>query len=92
MAFMHQEQSLEIQEQYIAFLVQNVIDHCTGALKTLDRDVDTLKRYTQLPYPRISYDEAIELLKENDFDVDWGVDFGSPEETFLADRSPVASP
>lgn len=86
MAFMHQEQSLEIQEQYIAFLVQNVIDHCTGALKTLDRDVDTLKRYTQLPYPRISYDEAIELLKENDFDVDWGVDFGSPEETFLADH------
>ncbi|KRM77317.1 asparagine--tRNA ligase [Secundilactobacillus collinoides] len=86
MAFMHQEQSLEIQEQYIAFLVQNVIDHCAGALKTLDRDVDTLKRYTQLPYPRISYDEAIELLKENDFDVDWGVDFGSPEETFLADH------
>lgn len=86
MAFMHQEQSLEIQEQYIAFLVQNVIDHCAAALKTLDRDVDTLKRYTQLPYPRISYDEAIELLKENDFDVDWGVDFGSPEETFLADH------
>lgn len=86
MAFMHQEQSLEVQEQYIAFLVQNVIDHCAGALKTLDRDVETLKRYTQLPYPRISYDEAIDLLKENDFDVDWGVDFGSPEETFLADH------
>ncbi len=67
-------------------MVQNVIDHCAGALKTLDRDVETLKRYTQLPYPRISYDEAIDLLKENDFDVDWGFDFGSPEETFLADH------
>nr|WP_033618573.1 asparagine--tRNA ligase [Lactiplantibacillus pentosus] len=86
MAFMHQEQSLEIQERYIAFLVQGVIDHCQYALDILGRDVETLKKYTKLPYPRISYDEAIELLKANDFDVDWGVDFGSPEETFLADH------
>ncbi|TAT31495.1 asparagine--tRNA ligase, partial [Lactiplantibacillus plantarum] len=78
MAFMHQEQSLEVQERYIAFLVQGVIDHCQYALDILGRDVETLKKYTKLPYPRISYDEAIELLKENDFDVDWGVDFGSP--------------
>ncbi len=86
MAFMHQEQSLEVQEQYVAFLVQNVIDNCAADLKTLDRDVEVLKKYTHLPYPRISYDEAIELLKGNGFDVDWGVDFGSPEETFLADH------
>ena len=86
MAFMHQELSLEVQERYIAFLVQGVIDHCQYALDILGRDVETLKKYTKLPYPRISYDEAIELLKENDFDVDWGVDFGSPEETFLADH------
>ncbi len=86
MAFMHQEQSLEVQERYIAFLVQGVIDHCQYALDILGRDVETLKKYTKLPYPRISYDEAIELLKENNFDVDWGVDFGSPEETFLADH------
>ena len=86
MAFMHQEQSLEVQERYIAFLVQGVIDHCQYALDILGRDVETLKKYTKLPYPRISYDEAIELLKANDFDVDWGVDFGSPEETFLADH------
>ena len=86
MAFMHQEQSLEVHERYIAFLVLGVIDHCQYALDILGRDVETLKKYTKLPYPRISYDEAIELLKENDFDVDWGVDFGSPEETFLADH------
>ncbi len=86
MAFMHQEQSLEVQERYIAFLVQGVIDHCQYALDILGRDVETLKKYTKLPYPRISYDEAVELLKANDFDVEWGVDFGSPEETFLADH------
>lgn len=86
MAFMHQDESLEIQEQYIAFLVQNVIDNCATDLETLDRDVEQLKKYTKLPYPRISYDEAIDLLQKNDFDVQWGADFGSPEETFLADH------
>ncbi|AVK60337.1 asparagine--tRNA ligase [Lactobacillus sp. CBA3605] len=86
MAFMHQEQSLEVQERYIAFLVQSVIDNCKYALDILDRDVEKLQKYTKLPYPRISYDEAIDLLKANDFDVEWGADFGSPEETFLADH------
>lgn len=85
MAFMHQEESLEIQEQYVAFLVQSVLDNCDNALHTLGRDVEILKKYTQLPYPRISYDEAVELLQKNGFDdVQWGDDFGSPHETFIA--------
>lgn len=88
MAFMHQEESLEIQERYIAYLVQNVLDHCDYELGILGRDRDVLKRYTELPYPRISYDEAIDLLKESgEFpDVKWGEDFGSPEETYLAEH------
>ncbi len=86
MAFMHQEQSLEIQERYIAYLVTRVIENCKHELQTLDRDIDTLKKYTVLPYPRISYDEAIDMLKKGGFDLEWGVDFGSPEETYLADQ------
>lgn len=86
MAWMHQEESLALQERYIAFLVQAVIDNCQRELETIGRDVETLKKYTHLPYPRISYDDAIKLLQENDFDVEWGVDFGSPEETFLANH------
>lgn len=38
MAFMHQEESLEIQERYIAYLVQRVLDNCEMELKTLGRD------------------------------------------------------
>jgi asparaginyl-tRNA synthetase len=85
MAFMHQDESLEIQEQYVAFLVQNVLDNCELALETLGRDRAILEKYTKLPYPRISYDEAVELLKKNGFDdIEWGDDFGSPHETFIA--------
>ena len=88
MAFMHQEESLEIQERYIAFLVQNVLDHCDYALTLLGRDKELLQGYTKLPYPRISYDEAIQLLQDSgEFDgLEWGADFGSPEETYLANH------
>ena len=86
MAFMHQEESLEIQEEYVAYLVAKVIEDCSHELEVLGRDPETLKPFTQTPYPRISYDEAIELLQEGGLDVKWGDDFGSPEETFLADH------
>jgi len=86
MAFMGQDESLEIQEQYVAYLVQSVLDNCDYALDILERDKDLLENYTKLPYPRISYGEAVELLQDNDFDVEWGVDFGSPEETFIANE------
>lgn len=86
MAWMHQDESLEVQEQLVAYLVQAVIDHCPHDLAVLGRDVATLEKYTHLPFPRITYDDAITLLQANGFDVDWGVDFGSPEETFLAEH------
>ncbi|WEG72606.1 asparagine--tRNA ligase [Vagococcus intermedius] len=87
MAFCHQEESLEIQEQYVAFMVQACLDNCDYALDVLGRDKELLKTYTELPYPRISYDEAVELLQQNGFeDITWGDDFGSPHETFIANH------
>ena len=85
MAFTTQEESLVVQEEYVAYLVQSVLDNCDYALDVLDRDRAVLEKYTQLPYPRISYDDAVTLLNENGFDdVTWGDDFGSPHETFIA--------
>lgn len=86
MAFMHQDESLKIQENYIAFLVQSVIDNCEYELTLIDRDIDTLKKYTKTPFPRIRYDEAIEMLQKANFDVKWGDDFGSPEESYLSEQ------
>ncbi|SFC41860.1 asparaginyl-tRNA synthetase [Alkalibacterium subtropicum] len=86
MAFMDHDDSLEVQEKYVAYLVQSVLDNCDHDLDILERDKDLLKKYTELPYPRVSYDEAVELLQKNDFDVTWGEDFGSPEETFIAEQ------
>lgn len=86
MAFTTQEESLKVQEEYVAYIVQAVIDNNAAELKMLNRDIDTLKKYTKLPFPRVSYDDAIKMLKEADFEVEWGDDFGSPEETYLANQ------
>ncbi len=87
MAFVDQEESLEIQEQYVSFMIEKVLENCDYALDILERDKELLKKYTTLPFPRISYDEAVELLQKNGFeDITWGDDFGSPHETFIANH------
>lgn len=86
MAFTHQAESLKVQENYIAFLVQSVLDNCAYELKLIDRDPEILKRYTKTPYPQIRYDKAIEMLQEGGFDTKWGDDLGSPEETYLSEQ------
>ncbi|MDE1549071.1 asparagine--tRNA ligase [Jeotgalibaca sp. YN-L-12] len=88
MAFTSQDESLVVQENYVSYLVQSVLDNCGDYLDTLGRDKEVLKKYTQLPYDRISYDDAIQLLQDNGFeDIQWGDDFGSPHETFIANQS-----
>ncbi|WP_121639803.1 asparagine--tRNA ligase [Virgibacillus sp. Bac330] len=85
MAFVEHEESLEIQENYVSFIVQNVLGNCKLELQTLDRDISSLEK-VQAPFPRITYDEAIALLKEKGFaDIEWGEDFGAPHETAIAE-------
>ncbi|MEY4715334.1 asparagine--tRNA ligase [Lacticaseibacillus paracasei] len=86
MAFCHQEESLKVQERYVAYLVQSVLDNCAYPLHLLDRDPEVLEQYTKLPYPRITYKQAIKMLQDAGMDVKYGDDFGSPEETYLSDQ------
>ncbi|MRG27365.1 MULTISPECIES: asparagine--tRNA ligase [Laceyella] len=85
MAFVEHEQSLEIQEQMLSYVVQQVLKNCERELKTLDRDISKLEK-VQAPFPRITYDEAVELLHREGFtDFKWGEDFGAPHETKIAE-------
>ncbi|OZU90139.1 asparagine--tRNA ligase [Virgibacillus indicus] len=84
-AFVNHEESLEIQEQYVSFVVQSVLDNCKLELDVLERDTTKLEKI-KAPFPRISYDEAVDLLKEKGFDdIEWGEDFGAPHETAIAE-------
>ncbi len=85
MAFMDHEDSLEVQEQYVSHVVQSVLENCKLELQALERDTTQLEKI-QAPFPRITYGDAIKLLKEKGFDdIEWGEDFGAPHETAIAE-------
>ncbi|WP_379968467.1 asparagine--tRNA ligase [Ectobacillus sp. sgz5001026] len=85
MAFMDHEDSLQVQEKYVTYIVQSVLKNCALELQTLGRDTTKLE-LIKAPFPRISYDDAIKLLHEKGFDdITWGEDFGAPHETAIAD-------
>lgn len=85
MAFVDHEENLRIQERFITHIVQHVLINCREELKTLDRDTSTLEKI-QVPFPRISYDDAVKLLHKEGFaDFTWGDDFGAPHETKIAE-------
>lgn len=85
MAFVEHAQSLEVQEQYVAHVVQSVLQNCKLELERLDRDTSKLEKI-QAPFPRITYDDAIEFLHKEGFDdIQWGDDFGAPHESAIAE-------
>ncbi|MCP8616668.1 asparagine--tRNA ligase [Salirhabdus salicampi] len=85
MAFMDHEDSLQLQEQYVFFVVQSVLNNCKIELETLERDTSKLESITA-PFPRITYDDAVQLLKDKGYDdIEWGDDFGAPHETAIAE-------
>ncbi|MBB6690220.1 asparagine--tRNA ligase [Cohnella xylanilytica] len=85
MAFVEHEESLRVEEQFVSYVVAQVLERCRPELATLGRDVAALER-VKPPFPRISYDEAIGLLKEAGMELPWGEDFGAPHETAIAEK------
>jgi len=85
MAFVTFNENLEVQEQYVSYIVQSVLENCKLELERLGRDTSKLEQI-KAPFPRISYDDAIKLLHEKGFDdITWGDDFGAPHETAIAE-------
>jgi asparaginyl-tRNA synthetase len=84
-AFAGLDDVMQLAEDLVAGVVARVLDNCRPELETLGRDVGKLERCTP-PFPRISYDEAIKILKEKGSEIEWGGDFGGTDETLLAEN------
>jgi asparaginyl-tRNA synthetase len=93
MAFCDLDCLMEIEESFISAIVQQVLEECEAELVSLERDISALERIVP-PFPRISYDEAIQKIHEirdqtddpelkAQLAIEWGDDFGSPHETEL---------
>src|SRR6202165_6028102 len=83
MAFADLNDVMDLAEGLIVSVVGRVLDVRRRELTGLERDVTKLEA-VKPPFPRISYDEAIGILKEKGQAIEWGGDFGGPDETLLS--------
>ncbi len=92
-AFCDLDDLMVIGEEFVSYVVQRVLEERAAELSLLERDTSSLEK-VRPPFPRISYDEALEKLaaiREGTDDpelkellaIEWGSDFGSPHETEL---------
>ena len=76
------EDMMKLEEELVSHIVRRVLESRKQELEFLGRDLAALKR-VEPPFPRISYDEAIDILQGKGMKVEWGEDLGADEEREL---------
>ncbi len=76
---------MNICEELITHVIRKVLDERLEELSVLGRDVEKLE-LVKPPFPRVSYDEAIEMLQKMGLNVKWGDDLGADEERALMQK------
>ena len=84
-AFASLDDIMVLAEEFVSHVVQSTLRHCRAELESLGRDLTRLQRIVP-PFPRLSYDEALERLKAAGNSMDWGGDFGGGDETILSEQ------
>jgi asparaginyl-tRNA synthetase len=82
-AYAHLEDMILLGEGLVSAVVQSVVKHRSRELAALERDTASLEKIMP-PFPRISYDEAIQVLQKAGNPAKWGDDFGGDEETIIS--------
>lgn len=85
MAFAELEDILLLAEDLVTHLVHSVLTNRSEELKVLDRDLTKLQSVVQ-PFPRITYEEALDLLREKGISHQWGDDFGASQDTIISEQ------
>jgi len=82
-AFGDLETVFDVAQGLIAFVVERVLERRRGDLVNLERDISALER-VKAPFARMTYDEALEVLRAKGYAIEWGADLGGDEETALS--------
>ena len=90
MAYCDLEGAMALAEDMVLYVLDRVLDRRREELKLLERDTAKLEQVSR-PFPRLTYDEAVERLTALGSDIAWGSDLGGDDETVLASEfeSPV---
>ena len=85
MAYAGLDDVMDLAEDLVVSVVARVLERRARELKVLERDTSKLEAVLE-PFPRISYDDAVRLLQEKGQPIQWGGDFGGPDETTLSEQ------
>ena len=94
-AFADLNDDMELAEEMIKYIIQYVIDNAPEEMEFFDKFIekglmDKLKVITDSSFERISYTEAIEMLKKSGQDfqypVEWGCDLQTEHERYLTEK------
>lgn len=84
-AFADLNDDMDLAEEFLEYIVQTVLKEKEEELKILERDTTKLQNVKR-PFPRVHYDEAVEILRKNGVDFQWGNDFGGGDETIISEQ------
>ena len=70
-------------EGVVRHIAKTMLEECEEELTSIDRDLDLIARYADNPYPRMRYDEAIEILQGKGVEIEWGEDLDHSKEFIL---------
>mgnify|MGYP001002965995 CR=1 FL=1 len=88
-AFVEHEENMRIQEGLVKYIASACIEKCTEEFAILERDSEPLKKMVELPFVKLTYEEAIPWLRERGSDIELGEDLGNDDEALLTKDSPV---
>jgi asparaginyl-tRNA synthetase len=72
-----------LSEGMIMLILERVLERRARELEVLERDVSKLKRISA-PFEKITYREALDILKGKGFGIEFGDNLGAEEETILS--------
>ncbi|MBN2209722.1 MAG: asparagine--tRNA ligase [Candidatus Coatesbacteria bacterium] len=84
-AYYDLDDMVDVVERMIVYLVRSVLQKKARELEALGRDTSSLQQL-ESPFPKITYDEALEILKREGMRIEYGSDFGAPAETVLSNE------
>jgi asparaginyl-tRNA synthetase len=85
MAFCDLAKDMQVAEEFVSYIVQSVLKNRSKELTLLERNLDFLAK-VEAPFPKIHYNEAVEILKKNNIDFEHGGDFGGTDETIISEQ------
>ena len=74
---------MALAEEFLAFIVTQVLTERMAELRILERDIAALEK-VKAPFPKITYEEGVFLLQKKGNPTVLGDDFGGDEETLIS--------